>query len=282
MAYRREEDRDLLEDCVIAFKSADERAVKQLLSHIRPSVVRTTFNFRTDVTEVSLLHLAAFWGWKDVAVLLVAEHDCSATCKDGYDHSPLHYASFNGHLNLVMYFITELHSDPMDTNRFGETPLHLACITGQLEIVRYLIVEAHCNPSCKGATDWTPLLCTCSHSVSDEYLNVVQYLIEEAGCDPSCGNKHGSTPLHQACINNLTHIVQYLLSTGRVNPLAMNRDGRTPLFYATGKYDIIKLFQPFIDSSRDYPVHKFTKLILTGDSGAGKTTLISPAHHSLS
>ena len=115
MAYRREEDGDLLEDCVIAFKSTDERAVKQLLSHIRPSVVRTTFNFRTDVTEVSLLHLAAFWGWKDIAILLVAKYDCSATCKDGYDHSPLHYASYHGHLNLVIYFITELHCDPMNT-----------------------------------------------------------------------------------------------------------------------------------------------------------------------
>ena len=28
-----------------------------------------------------------------------------------------------------------------------------------------------------------------------------------------------------------------------------------------------------MDCSRDYPVHTFTKLILTGDSGAGKTTI---------
>ena len=47
----------------------------------------------------------------------------------------------------------------------------------------------------------------------------------------------------------------------------------TPLSYATGKYEIIKLLQPYTDCSRDYPVHTFTKLILTGDSGAGKTTI---------
>ena len=105
------------------------------------------------------------------------------------------------------------------------------------------------------------------------HLNIVQYLISELHCNPSCVNNSGYTPLHLACYFNHAHIVQYLLSTGHVNPLAENKDGHTPLSYATGKYDIIKLLQPYVDCSRDYPVHTFTKLILTGDSGAGKTTI---------
>ena len=83
----------------------------------------------------------------------------------------------------------------------------------------------------------------------------------------------GTTPLQSASLYNHAHIVQYLLSTGLVNPLAKNKYGATFFSYATGKYDIIKLLQPFTDSKRDYPVHMFTKLILTGDSGAGKTTI---------
>ena len=54
----------------------------------------------------------------------------------------------------------------------------------------------------------------------------------------------------------------------------MNKDGESSsLTYASGNYDIIKLLQPFVDCSKDYPIHTFTKLILTGDSGTGKTTI---------
>ena len=72
---------------------------------------------------------------------------------------------------------------------------------------------------------------------------------------------------------NHAHIVQYLLSTGRVNPLTKTKYGYTALSYASNKYDIIKLFQPFEECRTAFPVHTFTKLILTGDSGAGKTTI---------
>ena len=57
-----------------------------------------------------------------------------------------------------------------------------------------------------------------------------------------------------------------------MNPLTENKYGLTALSYASGKYDIIKLFEPFEECRTAFPVHTFTKLILTGDSGAGKTT----------
>ena len=47
----------------------------------------------------------------------------------------------------------------------------------------------------------------------------------------------------------------------------------TALSLASGNYDIIKLFEPFEECRTAFPVHTFTKLILTGDSGAGKTTI---------
>ena len=82
-----------------------------------------------------------------------------------------------------------------------------------------------------------------------------------------------TTPLHDACLLNHAHIVQYLLSTGRVNPLTKTKYGTTALSYASANYDLIKLFQPFEECRTAFPVHTFTKLILTGDSGAGKTTI---------
>ena len=69
-----------------------------------------------------------------------------------------------------------------------------------------------------------------------------------------------------------TSTVQYLLSTGRVDPLAKDKYGHNAMQFAE-EFKIIRLFKPFVECSTAYPVHTFTKLILTGDSGAGKTSL---------
>ena len=60
---------------------------------------------------------------------------------------------------------------------------------------------------------------------------------------------------------------------GQANPLIEDESGNTALYYASGNYDIIRLFEPFEECRTAFPVHTFTKLILTGDSGAGKTTI---------
>ena len=399
-----------------AFKIGNKRMAEQLLPCIKTVDVRTTskslWYSATDktrtVAKVSLLHLAARWGWIDIAILLVTKHRSSAQWRDDEGSIPLHYAAHYGHLMIAKYFISELHCDPAEKNQFHDTPLHLACENGHIDIVRffifeahcnpsecvdiqgktplhnacmnnsghlnivryligevhcdpssenengmtplhiasrnghlnivqYLITEAHCNPSCENKNGMTPIHNACSngrlnivqyliseghcnpsqesnsgrtplhYACSNGHLNITQYLISETHCNPSCKsnrgntplhiafhsghfnlvqyliseahcnpsdvNNIGSTPLHYACDKNHAKIVQYLLSTGRVNPLTENKHGQTPLSLATGKYETMKVLQPCIDYSRDYPVHTYTKLILTGDSSAGKTTM---------
>ena len=429
-----------LEDYVIAFKSGNKLVAEQLLPRIpQPAAITTTFKFSSRyrlLASVSLLHLAAYWGWRNAVTALVSVYKCAANCKDEKGNIPLHYAAYNGHLEVVKYFVVELLCDPMDRNNDGRTPLHYACsnghlniaqylirekhcnlscennndntslhwacINGHLNIAQYLIREEHCNPSCENNNGWTPLHYAChrghlniaqylireehcnpscvdnngwtplhyacingnlniaQYLIREEHcnpscednngstplhyacqnchLNIAQYLIREEHCNPSCENNAGSTPLHYACQNghlniaqylireehcnpscngstplhyacqnghlniaqylireehcnpscedysgytplhyacssNHAHIVQYLLSTGRVNPLTKSKLGYTALYYASGKYDIIKLFEPFEECRTAFPVHTFTKLILTGDSGAGKTTI---------
>ena len=295
------------EGCINAFQSGNRLVVEQLLPRIpQPATITTSFNFTSThgvVSLVSLLHLAAYWGWRNVVTSLVSVYNCAVNCKDEKGHIPLHYAACKGHLEVVKYFVVELLCDPMNRNNYGWTPLHYACDNGHLDTAHYLIREKHCDPSCEDKNRETPLhyavqnghLSIAKYLIEEEHcnpscvdnngktplhyacvnghLNVAQYLIREKDCDPSCENKFGSTPLHNACANNHAHIVQYLLSTGRVDPLAKNKAGRTALTYNTGKYDIIKLFQPFEKCRTEFPVHTFTKLILTGDSGAGKTTV---------
>ena len=339
--HRQEEHEEEEEDYVIAFKSGNKLVAEQLLPRIpQPVAITTTFKFISYfpvVALVSLVHLAAYWGWRNVVTALVSVYKCAANCKDEKGHIPLHYAAYNGHLEVVKYFVVELLCDPMDRNNDGWTPLHSACDNGHLNIAQYLIREEHCNPSCENNDGETPLhhACTnghlniaqylireehcnpscennigstplhfacrhgnlniaqylireehCNPSCKDKYgetplhyacsnghLNIAQYLIREEHCNPSCENNIGDTPLHDACLLNHAHIVQYLLSTGRVNPLTKAKYGTTALSYASANYDLIKLFEPFEECRTAFPVHTFTKLILTGDSGAGKTTI---------
>ena len=405
-----DEDYEQDKDYLIAFKNGNKLVAEQLLPSIpEPATITTKFKmsdlYYGAISLVSLLHLAAYWGWRNIVNALVSVYKCAANCKDKKGHIPLQYAARNGHLEVVKYFIVELHCDPMDKNEYGRTPLHNACYHGNLNIAQYLIREEHCNPSCESNDGKTPLHDACSnghlniaqylireehcnpscenndgktplhdacsnghlniaqylireehcnpscednggrtplhnacyhgnlniaqylireehcnpscenndgntllhnacsnghlniaqylireehcnpscennggytplhHACTNGHLNIAQYLIREEHCNPSCENKYGWTPLHHACLFNHAHIVQYLLSTGRVNPLTKDKFGRTALSYASRKYDIIKLFEPFEECRTAFPVHTFTKLILTGDSGAGKTTI---------
>ena len=371
----------VIDACVNAFTNGDKHVAEQLLSRIpQPAAVKTTFQLSRYPALVSLLHLAAYWGWRNVVTELVSVYKCAANCRDELEHIPLHYAACNGHLEVVEYFLGGLLCDPMHRNNFGKTPLHfasqnghldianclitvirkadlsckdnddytplhLACSNGHLEIAKYLIEKKYCEPSsCDNYDRWTPLHYACMNGhlkiaqylIGEEHcnpsfennnkytplhsacrnghLNIAHYLISEAHCDPSCEDKDGSTPLlfactnghlkiaqyliskkhcdpsygenvwgntplHEACANNCTETVRYLLSTGLVNPLAENKDGCTALYYASDKYDIIKLFESFEKCRTAFPVHTFTKLILTGDSKAGKTTLYKVINH---
>ena len=189
-------------------------------------------------SHLPMLNLAAHHGWMDIIVDLITKYKCDTNCKDDYGRTPLHNAASNNHLEVVRYLINEQHCDPMKNDDFGNTTLHIACKNGDMNTVQVLISETHQNLSCE--------------------------------------NNDGNTPLHIACLHGHIQIVQYLLSTGKVDLLAKNKSDMTPVDYASRYddcYDLLKLFRSFPQCKRDFPVHTYTKLILTGYSGAGKTTI---------
>ena len=167
---------------------------------------------------------------------------------------------------------TKIHNIPHLEDAGTVSLLHLAASNGWVDVIINLITNYKCHLDCKDSHGRTPL----HYATSNNHLEVIRYFINEQHCDPMTKDYEGETPLHLACNIGYTNIVQYLLSTGKVDPLAKNKDGKTPMYLAStqsNSYHLLKLFQSFPQCKRDFPVHTYTKLILTGYSGAGKTTI---------
>ena len=230
------------------------------------------------------LHYAASNNHLEVVRYFINEQHCDTMTRDKNGDTPLHFACNRSHTHIVQYLLSTGEVDPLAKNKNGETPmfevdytnrlsmLHLAASHGWVDIVIDLIIKYKCDTNYKDSRGYIPL----HYAASNNHLEVVRYFINEQHCDPMTRNNDGNTPLHLACRYGNAHIVQYLLSTGKVDPLAKNKNGETPVDYASqqdNSYDLLKLFQSFSQCERDFPVHTYTKLVLTGYSGAGKTTI---------
>lgn len=171
--------------CATAFKSGDKVKAEELLGPRVALADVTGFGFAhlhsvaTPTDNVSLLHLAAYWGWTDIAAKLVTKYNCPVDRKDDAGRLPLHYAARSGHLEVVKLLVTDLNCDPMERNVHGDTPLHYACKNGHLDIVRYLINEAKCDSLCVNHNDDTPLHCACIGVSGGGHLHpqIVEFLL---------------------------------------------------------------------------------------------------------
>ena len=228
------------------------------------------------------LHYAARNNHLEVVRYFINEHHCDPMTRNNDGDTPLHYACNYNHAHTVQYLLSTGKVDPLAKNKNGKTPkyrlnselvslLHMAAHHNWMDIIIDLITKYKCDTNCKDSNGCTPL----HYAAIKNHLEVVRYFINEQHCDPMTRNNDGDTPLHLACNYNHAHIVQCLLTTGKVDPLARNKFGRTPMYYASkcdNSYDLLKLFQSIPQCKRDFPVHTYTKLVLTGYSGAGKTT----------
>lgn len=66
--------------------------------------------------------------------------------------------------------------------------------------------------------------------------------------------------------------VKTLLSAPGIDVNIKDTKGRIPLKVAT-KYDVLAMLKQYTTNCDDYPIHSFGKIILSGDTGSGKTTL---------
>ena len=178
-------------------------------------------------------------------------------------------------MNIIIYLITELGCDPNIPDNDGSLPLHIACFNGHLNATKYFITEQNFDPNSQDRDGRTLI----HYASQGGHMNIIQYLIIEIGCDPSIVDQFGQTILHVASYHGHIHIAQWLLHSGKVNFMARDNHQDTCFEvagYATTiekRYELMKLFRPFIEATMSFPLHTFSKSVLTGNSGAGKTTL---------
>ena len=234
------------------------------------------------------LHIACRNDHLRIVQYLLSTGKADPLIKNKNGNTPLHIACHNGNIRIVQYLLSTGKVDPFAKNNKGRIPLytvkmnrtnyhqlpmlHMAAHHGWMDLIIDLITKYKCDTNCEDDYGRTPL----HYAVRKNHLKVVRYFINEQHCDPMNKDQLNDTPLHLACQSGHIQIVQYLLSTGKVDLLAKNTFDTTPVDYASKRvnsYDLLKLFQSFLQCKRDFPVHTYTKLILTGYSGAGKTTI---------
>ena len=253
------------------------------------------------------IHIACLGGHLSVTKYFIIEQHCEPTCRGQCGRTPLHNASQGGHMNIIKYLITEQGCDPNTLDNNGDLPIHIACLGGHLSATKYFITEKHCDPKCRGQYGRTPL-----HNASDGgHMDIIKYLITEQGCDPNTVDNNGDLPIHIAChgghlsatkyfiteqhcdpvivdqfkrtilhiasYNGHIDIVRWLLHNGRIDIMAKDKSGNTCIEKAgqlKNRYYMLKLFQPFVASTKLFPIHTYGKTALIGNSGAGKTTFI--------
>ena len=218
------------------------------------------------------IHIACLGGHFNVVKYLITEQRYDPNVKGKFGRTTLHKACNKGHLDIIRYLITEQGCDPVIKDNDGNMPIHIACLGGHLNVVKYLITEQRCDPNVKGERSRTALHYVCFNG----RIDIIQYLISEQGSNPAIADDMFKTPLHMACNYGHVDVVQLLLQDRRVDVLCMDKFGKSPadyVYFSNNSYQLLKLFEPLLKSREDFPIHLFTKVVLTGNSGAGKSSL---------
>ena len=212
--------------CLKAFQDGQKEEAVRLLS------LAVNLHNLTDSTGRTVLHLACYHGWTEVAMKLINEYRYNPTCTDMAGNTPLHTACKHGDMKLVRYLISKCRCDLMFKNNKGNTSLHIGCKHGDMKLVRYLISKCRCDLMFKNNKGNTSLHIACRYGD----LEMVQYLSSE--CEPMSMNNKGNTPLHKACKYGDIQMVKYLIEECHCDPKSKNDQGSSSLYEACRKGDI--------------------------------------------
>ncbi|XP_064387477.1 uncharacterized protein LOC135335830 isoform X4 [Halichondria panicea] len=259
------------------------------------------------------LSLECYRGNLEMVKALINKHVDPNKLVNKAGDTPLSLACANGHLDTVKYLVNEHHCDPRKpVNKAGDTPLALAYQNRHLETIKYLAQEHQCDPkfAVNKAGD-TPLSLECSHGNLDivkalinkhvdpnkpvnkagdtplslaykgGHWEVVKYLAITHHCD-------ATSVLLLAVKHNQNAIVEILLVESHSDPNVTDKEGKTPLNLSNDP-EIIKLLlkhgakaanvykkhsKLIRKLSSERPPHLPLSVLIIGDGGVGKSTLL--------
>ena len=222
------------------------------------------------------VHYACVCGRLNTVRGFINEQNCNdPSCRDLIGRTPLHHACTAGHMNIIHCLVTELGCDSRIADKTGTLPIHVACQAGHLDVLKYLIAKQSSDPTVRGRNGWTLL----HYATMGGHLNIIKYLITELQCDPLIADDNSKTILQVATNNEHDQIVEYLLHNGWCSPQGITKAKLELLTcidvarHTRNRYKLLRLFQPLAEITKTFDIHTFSKVILIGNSSAGKSTL---------
>ncbi|TFA98055.1 Ankyrin-3 [Trichoderma ghanense] len=222
-------------------------------------------------TQVTLLHIAAFFGLHEVVTYLLS-HGVSPNVKDSDIGPPLFWAALGGNVRVVKLLLEVTNPEITDEERYKDgSPLLMAACMGHEAAVEALLdkypIEASedgmtalcfaailerkavfdllvgkgADIEIRGKGSGQTLLAACAR---DGRATAVQWLVEN-GADIEAKDSSNRTPLMQATLKNHDNIIQYLLEKGADNEAKDINDLTPSLVAMIRKND--NLVQDFIE-----------------------------------
>jgi ankyrin repeat protein len=228
---------------------------------------------------------------------------------DNDGNTPLHYACLFCKEEIVKYLLTNERCDPYYKNNDDFSPLYNIVKSKRFELLKKLLNEKLFDPNQSFKKKSTLLHCLFEHDgyrnlplsgfgVLINYLGTILSMVEflvnqyKASIDFNATNNDGNTVLHLACKLEDYDIVHLLLSmeSDVVCQLisCRNHDNKTPIqltsdyriisiliSYGANPEDVYERFAAVLKKSKEeQPLEPTVKIIVLGNSTAGKTTLV--------
>ena len=259
----------------------------------------------TDPEGNTALHIACKVGNVGIAEYLINTGKSYLKKRNARGYPPLFCALEHGNDKLVKRIVERRYVNLQDTDHTLKSEeedlplLHFAyCNMQQLDstrqldrydLVRFLVTNHYCDINQQDSNGNTLLLLVCNGNRLHWDRELFSFLLNTDGCDLNCANSNGITPLHLACYYFDLSTVETLLNSGRIKDVSpREKNGRTPI-QLTHDYSIIRLLigyganpqdvyehygQILEQCKKSQPLHLLMKVIVLGNSEAGKSTLV--------
>ncbi|KAF4843016.1 Vegetative incompatibility protein HET-E-1 [Colletotrichum siamense] len=160
-----------------------------------------------EVTGVSGLHLAAFFGLREAFTIVLERSGLEAdiNIQDSKELTPLSYAVMGGRVDFIEWLLSqdEIEVEP-ERLQYGYPPVTIAAYTGEVARILPFIESDKANLDARDEEWETPLM----HAVMGDHADIVKALVESGQVDASLPaegkgrewspSRDGGTPLEMA------------------------------------------------------------------------------------